>query len=60
MLYTIVDLSDVFYDEKNFKLSCREMGNLHIEGVDIDGVFKPRRIISTNPCDYLKYSNIIN
>ena len=54
MIYTIVDLSDVFADCSALPVSFRRTRNGFAEYVTLDGKQQMRRLISTVPSDYLK------
>ena len=53
MIYTIVDLADVFADSSVAKVVVKRTKNGYAEYVTLDGKEQMRRLISTVPSDYL-------
>lgn len=53
MIYTIVDLADVFADSSVTPVITRRTHNGYAEYVTLDGREQMRRLISTVPSDYL-------
>lgn len=56
ILHTIIDVNDIFYEQASptNSISCKDIGNVHLEGIKSDKGIEIKRIISTNPDDYLK------
>ncbi len=53
MLYTIINEADIFYRPESANGCFQQVGNAIIEGESRGGRIKIRRIISTDPADYL-------
>lgn len=52
VLYTIIDEYDIFYNPPS-ACAVRQAGNVMLEGENTADGFRIRRLISTNPADYL-------
>lgn len=55
MLYTIVNLNDVFPQPQLPKFECKKEDNRYIEGYQTKGGFVITRLMSTDPRDYLDH-----
>ena len=53
MIYTIVDLADVFADSSAAPVTIKRTQNGYAEYVTLNGMEQMRRLISTVPSDYL-------
>ena len=53
MIYTIVDLADVFADTSATQATVKKIRNGYAEYVTINGREQMRRLVSTVPSDYL-------
>lgn len=59
ILHTIIDINDIFRSqdgEDEGVAECVSLGNAFFMGERIDGNFLIKRVISTNPKDYLNKS----
>ncbi len=53
MLYTIVDIDEIFNCDKNYEYYYKKVDNCILQGVKCNKITTINRIISTNPKDYL-------